>query len=321
MKHYLLSAVCLFALPASLLPAGELPFVGRWALTTPAGQAGWLGIRQTAGQLSGEVMWGRGSVLPADKVSVNEGVLNIQRTIPGKSSVTRQTLTATVHEDGLRLASIIVKEDGTVIEEGVSTAARLPDLPPRPDLTQVKWGDPVQLITPSGLEGWQLVEEGAPNGWAVKDGVLTNRVTKIKGTRYGNLRTRQVFNDFKLTTEVRTLPDSNSGIYLRGVYEIQVAESFGKPLNSHHMGALYTRITPAVAAENPPGEWQTLDITLVAQHVTVILNGKTLIDNQPALGCTGGALTSDDTQAGPIMLQGDHSDIDYRNMVLTPARQ
>ncbi|WP_243838792.1 3-keto-disaccharide hydrolase [Prosthecobacter fusiformis] len=290
-------------------------------MTTPAGQAAWLGVKEEAGHLSAEVLWGRGSVLPADMVFVNEGVLNIQRTIPGKKSVTRQTLTATVHEEGLRITSVITKEDGTEIEKGVCEAARLAAIPARPDLNQVQWDDPVPLIAPSGLDGWQLVEEGAPNGWAVKDGVLSNRVTKINGKRYGNLRTQKVFNDFKLTAEVRTLPESNSGIYLRGIYEIQIAESFGKPLNSHHMGALYTRITPAVAAEKPPGEWQTLEIILVARHVTVVLNGKTLMDNQPALGCTGGALTSDDSQAGPIMLQGDHSDIDYRNMVLTPVRQ
>jgi hypothetical protein len=96
-------------------------------------------------------------------------------------------------------------------------------------------------------------------------------------------------------------------------------ESFGKQLDSHHMGALYSRITPSVSAEKPIGEWQTMDITLVDRHLTVILNGKTLIDNQPVLGCTGGAMTSDETKPGPIYLQGDHTNVDYRNMVLRPV--
>ena len=115
------------------------------------------------------------------------------------------------------------------------------------------------------------------------------------------------------------MPNSNSGVYLRGVYEVQVLESFGKPLDSHNMGAVYSRITPSVAAERKIGEWQALDITLVDRHVTVILNGRTIIDNQPLLGCTGGALTSDESRPGPLYLQGDHSDIDYRNIVLRPV--
>jgi hypothetical protein len=96
-------------------------------------------------------------------------------------------------------------------------------------------------------------------------------------------------------------------------------ESYKQPLDPHHMGALYSRITPSVAAEKPIGEWQTLDITLVDRHLTVVLNGTTIIDNQPVLGCTGGALTSDETKPGPIFLQGDHTDVDYRNIVLRPV--
>ena len=98
-----------------------------------------------------------------------------------------------------------------------------------------------------------------------------------------------------------------------------VSESYGRPVNPHNMGAVYSRICPTVAAEKPIGQWQTLDITLVDRHVTVILNGQTIIDNQPVLGCTGGALRSDPLRPGPIYLQGNHSDIDYRNIVLRPV--
>ena len=79
-----------------------------------------------------------------------------------------------------------------------------------------------------------------------------------------------------------------------------------------------TAITPTVAAEKPAQVWQHIDITLVDRHVTVILNGRKIIDNQPVLGCTGGALTSDEFKPGPLYLQGDRSDVDFRNMVLTP---
>jgi hypothetical protein len=87
------------------------------------------------------------------------------------------------------------------------------------------------------------------------------------------------------------------------------------------MGAVYSRITPSVSAEKPAGEWQTLDITLVDRHVTVILNGAKIIDNQPVLGPTGGALWSDVTRPGPIYLQGDHAAVRYRNVVLRPVRK
>jgi hypothetical protein len=114
---------------------------------------------------------------------------------------------------------------------------------------------------------------------------------------------------------------SNSGIYLRGIYEIQVMDSKGSPLDSHNMGALYSRITPSVSAERPAGEWQNLDITLCEHHLSVILNNIKIIDNQPVMGVTGGALTADEYSPGPIYLQGDHGTVSYRNIVLTPIEK
>jgi hypothetical protein len=85
------------------------------------------------------------------------------------------------------------------------------------------------------------------------------------------------------------------------------------------MGGVYSRITPSTNPAKPAGEWQTLDITLVERHVTVVLNGTKIIDNAPLLGCTGGALWSDEFRPGPIYLQGDHEAVDYRNLVLRPV--
>jgi hypothetical protein len=85
------------------------------------------------------------------------------------------------------------------------------------------------------------------------------------------------------------------------------------------MGAIYSRIAPTIAAERPAGEWQQLDMTLVDRHVTVRLNGTTIIDNQPLAGCTGGALWSDESRPGPIYLQGDHGPVEYRNIVIRPV--
>lgn len=117
--------------------------------------------------------------------------------------------------------------------------------------------------------------------------------------------------------------DDNGWSVVDGVLQNRVSKDkdkhFGKPLDPHNMGALYSRITPSVNAEKPVGEWQTLDITLVDRHLTVILNGKSIIDNAPVLGITGGAMTSDEFKPGPIYPQGDHTDVDYRNMILRPV--
>src|SRR5205085_5745720 len=101
--------------------------------------------------------------------------------------------------------------------------------------------------------------------------------------------------------------------------EVQVADSYGRRVDGHSMGAVYTRLIPNDPVYKPAGEWQTFDITLVDRHATVILNGKKIIDNQPVLGCTGGALWSDPMRPGPIYLQGDHTGITYRSVVLRPV--
>jgi len=155
----------------------------------------------------------------------------------------------------------------------------------------------------------------------VEDGALVNDPVQTEGAAhisYGNLRTEKEFEDFNLKLEVNVPPGNNSGVYLRGMYEIQVVDSYKKELDPHNMGAVYSRIKPVVAAEKPAGEWQSLDITLCDRHATVILNGVKIIDNQPIYGPTGGAIKSDVFAAGPIYLQGDHGKVSYRNMVLTP---
>ncbi len=314
------SLAAVFSL-GTVLHAADNPFIGRWALTIPGGGAGWLGVESKDGALSSSVLWGGGSVLPTAGTKVEGDTLIVTREHKNKEGKLTAIETITAKADGESLKLTTSKKNPAGKEMGKLaefSGKRIPDVPPAPDLSKVKFGAPIQLLNGRDLTGWRLLKE-ADNGWSVVDGVLQNRVTKEKGKHFGNLRTDAEFEDFNLKTEVRTQEGSNSGIYLRGIYEVQVMESFGQPLDSHHMGALYSRITPSVAAEKPIGEWQTLDITLVDRHLTVILNGKTIIDNQPVLGCTGGAMTSDEFKPGPIYLQGDHTNVDYRNMVLRPV--
>ena len=320
----------------SLLAAGTAnPYVGRWALTIPGGGAGWLGVTQENGYLDASVLWGGGSVLPVDCVFMVENELyvirlsKVERKDAAGKVVRTQTfpevLRAELDGDTLQLTQTLVRRNGSGIDERQFTGQRIPPLPPKPDLAKVKYGKPIVLFDGKSLDAWKLLGS-ARNGWSIEEGVLVNKPIQPEGRgqrhiSYGNLRTVAEFEDFNLKLEVKVAKGENSGVYLRGIYEVQVCDSYNRPLDSHNMGGIYSRITPTVNAEKPPGEWQTMDLTLVDRHATVILNGKTIIDNQPLLGCTGGALWADESKPGPIYLQGDHTGINYRNIVLTPVVQ
>ncbi len=227
----------------------------------------------------------------------------------------------TVTGDRLKLTTVTKRPDGSRTRPADFTGRRIPPLPPRPDLSRLKFGGPLALFNGENLDGWTLTNPNQKNGWAVEDGVLVNRPVQQEGQphiSYGNLRTVAQFEDFNLKLQVKVAKGENSGVYLRGIYEVQVCDSFGRSLDSHNMGGIYSRITPRVSAEKPPGQWQTLEMTLVDRHVTVKLNDVVIIDNEPLLGCTGGALWSDEFKPGPIYLQGDHTGVSYRSIVLTP---
>ncbi|MBN2312417.1 MAG: DUF1080 domain-containing protein [Sedimentisphaerales bacterium] len=314
-------------------PAAEGPdaFLGRWALTIPGGGAGWLGVEQKKGFLDSSLLWGGGSVLPTDFTYVDGDSLIVTRTRKverkdAKGNVIRtQNLTeaiiAKVSGDTLQLTQIRPKNNGDGADHNEFTGKRIPPLPPKPDLSKIKYGQPIKLFNGKNLDGWKLTNPRQKSGWSVENGVLVNKPVQEKGKRhisYGNLRTVDEFEDFNLKLEVNVPGRGNSGVYLKGIYEIQVCDTYGKSLDSHNMGGVYSRITPTVAAEKPAGQWQTMNMTLCDRYVTVELNGKVIIDNQPLLGCTGGALWSDEFKPGPIYLQGDHTGVSYRNMVLTP---
>lgn len=323
-------SVTFLSLPASAEKASDA-FVGRWALTIPGGGAGWLGIEDKGDYLDGSILWGGGSVVPLESVYVDGDTLYVTRINENERKdkngkvvrTQRFTETITAHLKGTDDLELVQSKplqtgQGTIVRE--FTGKRIPALPEAPNLKRVKFGDPINIFNGKDLTGWELTSSSAQNGWTVENGVLTNAAPR-SGSSFGNLRTVAEFEDFNLKLEVRVPKGGNSGVYLRGVYEIQVEDSYGKPLDSHNMGAVYSRITPTSAEEKPAGEWNTMDITLVDRHVTVTLNGKTIIDNQPLLGCTGGALWSDEFKPGPIYLQGDHGSIEYRNVVLTPVKK
>lgn len=188
------------------------------------------------------------------------------------------------------------------------TAVRAPALKPEKN---IQWGKPIHLLE-HGLSDWKIPGGGQ---WTFKDGVLIHEGSG------GNIITKQQFKNFKLHVEFRYAKHSNSGIYLRGRYEVQVLDSYGLHTESHQLGGLYGFIGPVKNMAKKPGQWQTYDITLNGRMLTIVLNGKKIICNRPIPGITGGAIDSHEGQPGPIMLQGsEYGRIEYRNMVLTPAK-
>jgi hypothetical protein len=309
--------------------ADDNPFLGYWSLHIPGGGAGWLGVTDAGNDLKVQMLWGGGSVFPVNTAQLANGYLILTRqhdtgrkSADGQPVVVTETITATLDGgDNLKLVTVTPKEGGGE-NRAEFTGHRQAPPPPAPDLSKIKLGPPIVLFNGTNLDGWKPVEPNAFNGWHADEGLLINTQTKESEAThrsFANLRTVAEFEDFSLHAEVRVPTNGNSGIYIRGTDEVQICDSYGKPLDAHNMGAIYSRITPSAAAEKPVGEWQTVDILYVARHATVTLNGTKIIDNQPVIGPTGGALWPEMDRPGPIYLQGDHTGIEYRNLVLRPV--
>ena len=331
----LTSLIAIFLFTTPLLFAGnpkllhiDNGFLGMWTFDIDGGGIGWLNVHQEKDYLDAELLWIGGSVTPVSHVYLaDENTLVVTRTNEVKRNDDRKhTITSTLRitRNGDEITGTMSGPSREGTGENVSTikGKRLAPVGAAPDLSQVKYGKKIKLFNGKDLSGWRPIDPKKANGFKVENGQLINNPVQPKDGHhisYGNIRTEQEFKDFNLKLEVNVPKGNNSGVYLRGLYEIQVVDSYGQPLDSHNMGALYSRITPSEAAEKPAGEWQTLDITLVDRHVTVIFNGKKIIDNQPVDGPTGGAISSDVFAPGPIYLQGDHGNVAYRNIVLTPV--
>jgi len=295
---------------AAASPGGDDAFLGRWDITATGTKSGmprncWLELRRDEGVLKGRFNAGGGSVFDLPMVMIEKGELGFQYPQGQAPNQTQQVWQATM-KDG-RLV-------GTAITNGQTlswTGARGPAWPATPPKRNP--GKPVDLFNGKNVSGWICQDPRHPMGWFVKAGILMN-----EGKNACNIYTRQKFNDFKLDVEFNVDPESNSGVYLRGRYEIQILDGYKSPLDVHSQGALYGFIVPAVKADKPAGQWQTFEITLMANHVTVIMNGNKIIDNGEVPGITGGALDANEKGPGPIMLQGDHGKVQFRKVLLTP---
>ena len=172
----------------------------------------------------------------------------------------------------------------------------------------------VSLFNGKDLTGWQNARRPkGKNKWLVEDGCLTNM------DHANNIGTTGEYKDFCLKLEYKIVAHGNSGTYLRGRVEIQILDSHGKEeLNDGDDGGIYGQYVPKENASNPAGEWNKLEAMYCGDRLFARLNGKVVQDYVEIKGVTGGALPGDVNAAGPVMLQGDHGKIWFRNIAVKP---
>lgn len=304
------AVLALGAWPAAAFaqPDAGASVVGRWDLTVSNGRGSypsWLevtlsGNRTLVGRFVGRV----GSARPISRVDVSG--TEISFSIPPQWDRDTTDLHFGGHLTADHLEGTITNPDGS---KSTFTGTRAPDL----IRETPRWGDPIALFDGKTLNGWKT-EQGRGQ-WSVANGVLTNGQSGV------NLVSERTFTDFKLHVEFRYAKGGNSGVYLRGRYEVQIEDSPKRAIPLPvDIGAIYGFLPPNEDAATGAGTWQAYDITLVGRRVTVVLNGRTIIADQLIPGPTGGAIDSDEGAPGPILLQGDHTVIEYRAVRITPAR-
>jgi hypothetical protein len=284
--------------------------LGRWDLTVDAADGAypsWLEVRlRTEGELMGRFVGRVGSARYVSDISFAAGRLMFNVPAQYESGVDELRFEGTLSDE--RMAGTARIENGATVR---FTGERAPTLARS---TARRWDAPELLFNGRDLTGWTPRSGEHAGCWRVQDGVLAATPPCV------DLVSTATFEDFRLHAEFRFPPGSNSGVYLRGRYEVQIQDDAGEALDPLRIGGVYGFIAPTAAAARGADEWQTLDVELAGRRVTVTLNATTIIDNQEIPGITGGALDSAENLPGPIMLQGDHGAIEFRNVTIAPAR-
>jgi hypothetical protein len=282
--------------------------IGRWDITVDEGGKqvpSWLEVKLSGRKtLVGYFVAASGSARPVAEVKFDNGKFRFD--IPPQWENGTQNM---IIEGELTTAGI----QGTMTDcDGKKYSWKGVKAPYLKRTAAPVWGKPIALFNGKDLTGWKATGK---NQWEVRNGILTSPKPG------SNLITEQKFNDFKLHVEFKYPKGGNSGVYLRGRYETQIEDSDinGHP-NNVLFGGIYGFIAPNEMVTLGPDQWQAYDITLVGRMVTVVANGKTIISNQEIPGITGGALDSNEGEPGPIYLQGDHEAIEFRKIVITPAK-
>ena len=310
MKQLGLILVLLAAILTPGLSQKDHPFVGRWDLTitTPRDTyPSWMEFSDTGGAPQVRLVGRVSSVHPAGDIKIEGSRLTFNtsewfgKPIP---------VAWEFHAASGKLTGTQKRSDGVEGRIGGLPAPLLKRQPPD------AWMKPESLFNGKDLAGWEA-DEPSNNHWKADNGELVN------GKAGANIRTTRKFQDFKLHIEYNCPQDGNSGVYLRGRYEIQVAyEPAGTNDEFHDMGSIYGFIAPAAAVKPRPGQWESYDVTLVGRTVTVVRDDVKIIDSREIPGITGGALDSHEAEPGPLYIQGDHTGgMKYRNITISVPRQ
>src|ERR1700689_678097 len=285
-------------------------YLGRWDLTlrtplpeTPSG----FEIIQENGQLKARRVSRWGHARPLPKFELSNGTVTFIS--PKEEEERKDDMVFEGNLSGNMLVGTTTGPDGTPWQW---TGERAPSLKRTSD---PKWGKPTQLFNGKDLSGWTPSDPAASAKWKVENETL------VSPGHGAELITEAKFEDFKLHIEFNCAPGSNSGIYLRGRYEVQIEDDPEPEGPTMRTGGVYGFLAASPEQPRRPEVWQTTNITLVGRVVTVVQNGQTIIDRQEIPGITGGALDSHEGLPGPIYLQGsEDGHVAFRNITLTPAR-
>ena len=289
--------------------SSDQAFLGRWDLTlkAPVQEApSWLEITQKGGQFHARLTSRWGHARPLPKVEISNG--HILFVSPKEEEDRKDDMVFEGKLSGDMLVGTTTGPDGTAWQW---TGVRAPNLARS---SAPKWGKAMPLFDGKDLSGWTMSDPNATAKWTVENGIL------VSPGHGPELISTAKFNDFKLHVEFNCAKGANSGVYLRGRYEVQIEDDPEPEGPTMRTGGVYGFIAPSPEQPRRPGEWQTYDITLVGRTVTVVQNGQTIIDKQEIPGITGGALESHEGLPGPIYLQGSEAGhVAFRNIIITPA--
>ena len=312
-RRTLMLSLLIVLIPISTLNAQSSIklFLGRWDLTlkTPAQELpSWIEISEEQGQPRILMVGISDHATPLPQIQVKEG--EIEFLSPKGAEGFGEDMLFKGKLVGGRLVGTTTSSSGTSWQW---IGRRAPALKPK---GTPKWGKPITLFNGKDFTGWRFSDSSRAGSWKIEDGTLVSTGGGAEAI------TIPKFEDFKLHLEFNCAPKSNSGVYLRGRYEVQVETDSAQEPPSHHTGGVYGFLAPSPELPRKPGEWQTFDITLVGRMVAVVQNGQTVIDNQEIPGITGGALDSHEESPGPIYLQGsEEGRVAFRNIVITPAQE
>ena len=306
-------------LSAALLQGQAAPpeagFNGRWILVPqehPAQRVLWLTIEGAgSGAVSGFAVGGAPGeeVDPILDAAIADGVLTYRvehRLGSGETLRTESTTRSHARQAGGELHGATRSGDPEM--EWIGYPA-----PTIADRDDGSWreGEAVDLLDGESIEAaWSTLRPGREAEWSLRDGVLRNRGTA------DILVSKEKFWNFKLHAEYRIGPRADSGIGLRGRYEIQIAGDHESPPSKKGSGALRGRIAPSVNAGRPAESPQTLDVTLIGRDLTVVLNGRKVIDKATVEGLTALATDWREAEPGPITLQGDRGTIEFSKLAV-----